>query len=140
MAGPAVAVRERLYHRWQRAGSLTRSPGWNVAHVESLWASQLAALPACIHLIREAATTEAEYALGLYGLRLFAVRFYRQQQIAASDLDLSDPTMTIPELASATRAAALATCDQEMAGWIHATEATIASLERQLAGQETTEA
>lgn len=132
-AGPAVAVRQPLYRRWQREGSLTRSAGWNPEAVAMLHASQRAALGPCLDLIRAAATTPGEWALGRYCLRLFCRWFSRQHQLRLCGGGLGDPTLDAIELADASRSEALAHGDAEVAGWIHATERSIAELEAQIA-------
>lgn len=131
-AGPAVAVRERLYQRWQREGSLTRSAGWEPAEVEALHASQHAALASCVELVRQAAATDAEGALGRYCLRLFCLWFFRQQQFRLGDRELIDPTSNSPELAATNRSAALAAADDEVAGWIRAAEQAVEDLEERI--------
>lgn len=135
-AGPAIAVHETLYSRWQRPGSLTRSAPWTDQRAEALLASQDAAIPRAWRVLCEAAGTDAERALGRYCLRLFALWFYRHCQSITNDSGLTDPTAEHPVLAPADRSSALASCDEEMASWMRTMEDAIGSLERQIVAQK----
>jgi hypothetical protein len=82
-----------------------------------------------VELVRQAATTDEDVGLGLYCLRLFCLLIFRQDQFRLGNRELVDPTLNSPELAAASRSAALAASDDEAAGWIRATEQAVAELE-----------
>lgn len=124
-----MAVPKQLYSRWQRPGSLTRSAQWNHFGIESNLATLAVTVPLAWNVLRDAATTDAETFLGQYCLRLFARWFYQLQQANANDCDRADPTLDHPLLATATRDAALAACDDELTEWIGAMEDLVASIE-----------
>lgn len=131
-AGPAIAVHEPLYRRWQREESLTRSSGWSPADLDAALRGQREAAIHCLEIVDAAAATPEERLAGLYCLRLFHLLDLRNQQLRMNDVrrveaaDIAEPlgTEAVRFVPSALDAEALA--------WVTHFEATLERLNHDL--------
>jgi glycosyltransferase involved in cell wall biosynthesis len=70
-AGPAVAIGQALYRRWQREDSLTRSDGWAPRSLASLLQGQRESHDLCLAIIRGSIVDPDERRVAEYCLDLF---------------------------------------------------------------------
>lgn len=134
-AGPAVAVHEPLYRRWQREGSLTRSSGWQPADLEAALRGQREAATLCLEIIEAAAITAEERLTGLYCLRLFHLLDTRHQQLRMNDFQPVDGADIAAPLATEAARLVPAVLDPEALAWVTDVTAQLAQLDLAVASR-----
>lgn len=79
-AGPALAVHEPLYRRWQRADSMTRSEGWIPPTLHDLLRGQEESLRATRAVLERHLPVQAELGIAMQALIVFQRTFVRRMQ------------------------------------------------------------
>jgi len=130
-AGPALAVHQPLYRRWQREGSLTRSEKWLADDLEEVVRILKDGADRCLALLDEHLFDPAELRTARYCLRLFLMTFLCRQQLRLGDLRPVDSGELSPLLEAGGVADLPEVLDAEAKAWV--TDA-----ERKLAGFQDT--
>lgn len=123
-AGPALAVHEPLYRRWQRQGSLTRSAGWIPPTLDDLLQGQQESFETTCEVLRQRLPDPVDRDVAIEALRLFHRTFVRRMQ-ARLDNDEELP----PRLDRAAGLADRAALDAETRRLLQAGERRLLELE-----------
>lgn len=136
-AGPAIAVHQPLYRRWQRQSSLTRSEGWEHKDIQSVLRGQRDSIPYSLALIDATLADADERATAHFCLNLLQKLYVRQQQIRLGNRDAIDALLPAVvhdgEGATSLKPGIL---DADAEAWVHETEARLQKLERRLMAAE----
>ena len=80
-AGPAVAINQPLYRRWQRDGSLTKSNAWKSPCIEDILKGQRECSEVCNKLFAETLSDSQDQWVAAKALVMFQRQFVRQMQL-----------------------------------------------------------
>lgn len=125
VAGPAVAVHEALYRRWQREGGLTRSPGWRQPAAEVVESASRQGREACRQLLEAVCRTPEERRTAHHCLELFQ----RAVALGQSEGAWPPPAHAAPGEPSGLVPGVL---DPAAEAWVRALEARLAAAARSM--------
>lgn len=130
--GPALAVHESLYRRWQRDGSLTRSPGWQPEELGRMLRGQSQAAQLCLGILDGVSATPDEHRTARYCLQLLQLLFTRRQQLRMRSFEAIGPKDLAGRLGAEEACIVPGVLDQEAQEWLRHAESQLATLDRQL--------
>lgn len=136
-AGPAVAVHQPLYRRWQRQGSLTRSKGWEHENIQSVLRGQRDSIAHSLAVIDATLADADERATGRFCLSLLQKLYVRDQQIRLGNRDAIDALLpaVVPDVEDATSLKS-GILDADAEAWVRGAEVRLQKLERRLLATE----
>ncbi|MFK7954765.1 MAG: glycosyltransferase family 2 protein [Lysobacterales bacterium] len=128
--GPAVAVGETLYKRWQREGSLTRSKGWASEGMSAVLRGQAESLQECLAFFQRALTDPTELRVARNCLQLSHLAHVTNQRVRlGKTLDHPQwlPGSVMPEPPSGE-----GLLNEEAEGWIRTVHSQMLAREKAL--------
>jgi glycosyltransferase involved in cell wall biosynthesis len=131
-AGPALAVHETLYRRWQRPGSLTRVKEWRPSDSSGMLKSMTLSGAICQDIINGAVEDTAQRRAVRYCLEIFMLLYARRQEHRFQASTLVQPEQIAPDFGREIDPADLATLGEDQIRMLSHMRSELCVLEAQL--------